>query len=235
MDISNPQLQDIIFWGATGQAKVLRECLKLSGMNLIALFDNNETIKSPFSDVPLYVGKKGFEEWRKTRDLSQSTAFLVAIGGDKGEERIKIQQFLESYGLIALIAKHPTAFIADSVKIGNGSQILANSTVCVETTLGRGCIINTGATVDHECRLDDGVHICPGANLAGCIEVQRYCMIGTGAVVLPRLKIGEGAVVGAGAVVIEDIPPYTVVVGNPARVIREISRQPNHIHPTSCN
>lgn len=235
MQISNPVVKDIIFWGATGQAKVLKECLKLSPLNLIALFDNNENIENPFPDIPLYIGKTGFEKWLRTSNLFQKSGFLVAIGGDKGEERIKIQEFLESYGLIALIAKHPTAFIADSVKIGNGSQILANSTVCVETTLGRGCIINTGATVDHECRLDDGVHICPGANLAGCIEVQRYCMIGTGAVVLPRLKIGEGAIVGAGAVVIEDIPPYTVVVGNPARVIREISRQPNHIHPTSCN
>jgi len=75
MDISNPHLKDMIFWGATGQAKVLRECLKLSGMNLIALFDNNETIESPFSDVPLYVGKKDLKNGEKLETYSKAQLF----------------------------------------------------------------------------------------------------------------------------------------------------------------
>ena len=218
-------IEEMIFWGATGQAKVLRECLKLSGIRLVSVFDNNESLISPFDDVPIYFGKKNFEIWIRERELNNPVGFLVAIGGDKGEDRIEIQEYLESYGLIALIAKHPTAVIADNVKIGSGSQVLANSTACVETIVGRGCIINTGAIVDHECHLDDGVHICPGANLAGCVEVERYAMIGTGAVVLPRIRIGQGAIVGAGAVVVEDVPPHTVVVGNPARVIRKTARK----------
>lgn len=215
-------MKDIIFWGATGQAKVLRECLKTSGLKLVALFDSNENLRSPQEDVPLYFGKNGLEEWIKQRDLKSNVGFLVAIGGDKGKDRIEIQEYLESKGMIAIKAKHPTAFVADDVKIESGSQILAHASVCVETVIGRGCLINTGAIVDHECRLEEGVHICPGANLAGCVEVGRYSMIGTGAVVLPRVKIGESSIVGAGAVVIEDVAPYMVVAGNPARVIRKI-------------
>jgi len=218
-------LKEMIFWGATGQAKVLRECLKLSGIKLVSLFDNNESLVAPFDDVPLYFGKKELEAWITERKLNNPVGFLVAIGGDKGKDRIEIQEYLESYGLIALIAKHPTAVIADNVKIGSGSQILANSTLCVETTIGRGCIVNTGAIVDHECYLYDGVHVCPGATLAGCVLVEPYSMIGTGAVVLPRIRIGKGAIVGAGAVVIEDVPSYSVVVGNPARVIKELPRK----------
>ena len=215
-------MKEMIFWGATGQAKVLRECLKGSELKLAALFDNNETLESPFPDVPLLVGKKGFESWIKKRDSSIQGFFLVAIGGDKGKDRVEIHEYLDSYRLIPLIAKHTTAFVADNVQIGAGSQILANSSVCVETVIGRECIINTGAIVDHECHLDDGVHICPGAHLAGCVEVGRYSMIGTGAIVLPRIKIGEGAVVGAGALVNKDVPAYTVVVGNPARVLTKV-------------
>ncbi|MEN4006851.1 MAG: hypothetical protein PQ964_05815 [Methanobacteriaceae archaeon] len=146
-------MKEMIFWGATGQAKVLRECMKDAMMRLIALFDNNENLVSPFADVPLYFGKKGFEDWITKRATSDSVGFLVAIGGDKGKDRIEIQEYLESYGLVALLAKHSTAFIADNVKIGAGSQVLANSTVCVETIIGRGCIMNTGAIVDHECRI----------------------------------------------------------------------------------
>lgn len=213
-------MKEMIFWGATGQAKVLHECMRDTGLKLVALFDNNPNLGSPFEEVPLYFGKKGFEDWMARSSFNGQIGFLVAIGGDKGKDRIEILEYLELHGLIPLIAKHPTAFIAYNAQIGAGSQVLANSAVCIETIIGRGCIINTGATVDHECRLGDGVHIAPGAHLAGCVEVDAYAIIGTGAVVLPRLKIGEGAIVGAGAVVTSDVLPYSVVVGNPAKVIR---------------
>jgi sugar O-acyltransferase (sialic acid O-acetyltransferase NeuD family) len=212
-------MDGMIFWGATGQAKVLRECMRDSGLRLVALFDNNPALRSPFPDTPLYTGRSGFEDWME-KAPSRSVGFLVAIGGDRGRERLEIQEYLESHGLVPLVARHRSAFVADDVRVGGGSQVLAAAAVCVDAVLGRGCIINTGATVDHECRLDDGVHVAPGAHLAGCVEVGAYAMIGAGAVVSPRIKIGQDALVGAGAVVVKDVPPDTVVVGNPARVLR---------------
>lgn len=215
---------NIIFWGATGHSKVLRECLKHLGGKLLALFDNNESLTSPFADVPLYFGKQGFQKWQKNQEKStKNVGFLVAIGGDKGKDRVEIQEYLEYYNLIAIIAKHNTAFVADDVEMGLGTQILANSSVCANAVIGRGCIINTGAIVDHECILEDGVHICPGATLAGCVHVGQYAMVGTGAVILPRIKVGTMSIVGAGSVVTKDVPPRVVVVGNPARIIREVA------------
>jgi sugar O-acyltransferase (sialic acid O-acetyltransferase NeuD family) len=167
------------------------------------------------------LGTKGFEDWVITRESAQ-TSFLVAIGGDKGEDRLEIQEYLESHGLNPLVAKHPTAFVADSAEIGQGSQILANATVSVDCVIGRGCIINLAAAIDHECIIGDGVHIGPGANLAGCVEVGRSATIFTGATILPTLKIGQGSVVGAGAVVLKDLPPYSVAVGSPARIIKTL-------------
>ncbi|CAD5962039.1 Putative acetyltransferase EpsM [Planktothrix tepida] len=218
----NETIKNVVFWGAAGHAKVLRACLQRYNINLIALFDNNNELSSPFDDVSLYYGKEGFRRWLHSTDLQRDKiGFLVAIGGEKskGKDRVEIQEYLESFGLIPIIAKHPTAFIDAHVDIGAGSQIMAHATICVETRIGRACLINTGAIVDHECVLSDGVCISPGARLAGCVTVGRYSMIGVGAVILPRINIGEGATVGGGAVVTRDVLPHTVVIGNPARVL----------------
>ena len=80
-------------------------------------------------------------------------------------------------------------------------------------------IVNTNATVDHDCVLSDGVHVAPGAVLAGAVSVGCGSLIGIGARVLPGVEIGERATVGAGAVVITTVEPGTTVAGVPARVI----------------
>jgi sugar O-acyltransferase (sialic acid O-acetyltransferase NeuD family) len=215
-------MDKIIFWGATGQAKVLRECLEGSRFQIVALFDNNPQVLSCFPDVPIYYGKNGFQQWFTEHNSSEDIYFSVAIGGNNGESRLEIHQYLQGFGLKPMTIRHRTAFIAANAVIGAGSQILAQSAVCVETTIGKGCIINTGASVDHECQLSDGVHVAPGAHLAGCVEVGRCVMIGTGASILPHIKIGHNSVVGAGAVVTRDVPPNVTVVGNPARLISKV-------------
>ncbi|WP_297114788.1 hypothetical protein [Thermomonas sp.] len=53
--------------------------------------------------------------------------------------------------------------------------------------------------------------------------VEECAFVGTGAIILPRLHIGQGAIIGAGAVVTRDVPDYAIVVGNPARSIRDIT------------
>jgi sugar O-acyltransferase (sialic acid O-acetyltransferase NeuD family) len=213
-----PQPTPVIFWGATGQAKVLRGCLDEAAFRLVALFDN-EARPSPFTDVEIFYGQAGFHSWReKHRD---PVAGWIAIGGSRGATRLRIQQELTDEGITFSVAKHRTAIVEPSAKIGAGSQLLAGCFVGVEAVLGRAVIINNMASVDHECRLEDGVHVAPGATLAGLVTVERFAMIGAGAVVLPRIRVGEGAIVGAGSVVTRDVPARMVVTGNPACILRE--------------
>lgn len=216
-------MREMILWGATGQAKVLRECLADRDMKLVALFDRDPGLASPFDDVPLAGGTAAFESWIGNKPDPSAVGFLVAIGGAHGADRLAVQKYLEGFGLAPLTACHRTAFVAASATIGAGSQVLANAAVCVDASLGRACIVNTGAIVDHDCRLGDGVHVAPGARLAGEVDIGATAMIGTGAVVLPRVTIGPGAVVGAGSVVLRDVPAGTTVVGNPAVPIEQRS------------
>jgi serine acetyltransferase len=89
--------------------------------------------------------------------------------------------------------------------------------ICARVTVGRFSIINTGASIDHECVLGKGVHVAPNAVLCGCVEVGDYSFIGANATILPRIKIGANVVIGAGAVVIKDVKNNIVIAGNPGR------------------
>jgi len=209
-------MRDLLFWGATGQAKVLKEVIYGTDMRLVALVDNRP-ILSPIPDVPLLHGEKGLDTWLRQRGDSKNLYCAVAIGGGRGGDRIMLMDLLRERGLTLLTLVHRTAFVANSVIIGEGCQILAQSAVCTHTRLGRGVIVNTAASVDHDSEIGDGVHLGPGARLAGEVTVGVRAFIGTGAMVLPRIIIGEDAVVGAGAVVTKDVAPGMTVTGNPAR------------------
>lgn len=212
-------MKDVIFWGGTGQARVLREALASSDVRVVAVFDN-QPIHSPFPDVPMYLGQEGFHSWLASRTGTSQVYACVAIGGSLGSDRLFLLEWLQQQGVPPLTVIHPRAFVASDAKIGEGAQILAMSAICSNVTLGCAVIVNTSAAIDHDCVIGDGVHVGPGANLAGGVCVEDYAFIGAGAVVLPRLRIGRSAIVGAGAVVIRDVAADEVVVGNPATALR---------------
>lgn len=206
---------NIIFWGGTGQAKVLREALA-GRAELLAVFDRR-ALASPFTDVPLYVGEAGLEQWLHERGGSQGLHAAVAIGGARGRDRLARMEQLSTRGFAVPEIIHPRAFVAADVRRGQGCQILALAAVCTCAVLGRGVIVNTRASVDHDCVIGDGAHIGPGAVLTGEVYVEAGAFIGAGAVVLPGRRIGADALVGAGAVVTRDVAAAGVVAGNPAR------------------
>ncbi|MCS7300843.1 MAG: acetyltransferase, partial [Fimbriimonadales bacterium] len=98
--------------------------------------------------------------------------------------------------------------------------VCAGVVVQPDARIGRHCIVNTAASVDHDCTIADFVHVAPGARLAGGVKVGEGVLLGVGCCVLPGIQIGAWSVVGAGAVVTEDVPDGVVVVGVPARAIR---------------
>ena len=209
-------MNEVIFWGGTGHALVLREALIGTGYELTAVFDNRP-LASPFKDIPVYLGEAGFAKWLRGRTSDRKLYGCIAVGGARGEERLALQRWLQEQGVEPLCIKHPRGFIASDVALGLGVQVLAMAAVCAGAQLGDAVIVNTSASVDHGCVIGNGVHVGPGAHLAGEVSVHEHAFIGTGGIVLPRLTIGRGAIVGAGAVVTRDVAPGEIVVGSPAK------------------
>lgn len=209
----------VIFWGATGQAKVLRDALPAERAVLVAVFDNRN-IASPFGDIPIFHGESGFAEWEHGYGDHSLVQACVAIGGTHGRDRLERMRWLTARGYRTMSILHPQAFVSPNASFEDGCQILAMSAVCAHAKIGSAVIINTKASVDHDCVIEDGVHIAPGATLAGEVTVGECAFIGTGAVVLPRIRIGANAIVGAGAVVKKNVAAGDTVVGNPAEIHR---------------
>ncbi len=147
--------------------------------------------------------------------------FVVAIGHNA--TRSGLFQRLLGRGGEAVSVIHPAAVISKRATVGPGSVAFAGVVVNPGARIGCNVILNTGCSVDHDCHVEDHVHLCPGVRLAGTVTVQVGAMLGTGSVVVPGRTVGAWAMTGAGSVMARDVPARRVVFGNPSRVIRWVS------------
>lgn len=109
----------------------------------------------------------------------------------------------------------PTAIIARSARIGDGSFINAGAVIGGATIVGEGVLINRSASIGHHVLLGNRVSIGPGATLAGDIRVGENSVIGAGAVIQPNMRIGANSIISAGSVVRKHVPDNSLVAGNP--------------------
>lgn len=207
----------IVIWGGTGQLIVLDEFMADIGYKIVAVIDNNTSIELPFENIKLYHGESGLEKIISNYS-GDRPGYIVAIGGEHGKDRCDISEMLLDHGLYPVQAIHPAAYIAKTSSISEGCQVLAGATIGAKAEIGKYSILNTGCVVDHECQIGCGVHVGPGATLAGLVKVGDYSFVGAGATILPRINIGKNSLIGAGSVVTKDVPDNVVCYGNPAIV-----------------
>jgi acetyltransferase-like isoleucine patch superfamily enzyme len=122
--------------------------------------------------------------------------------------------------------------VGDDVVIGRGALVENDTTIGALTKIQADAYITAYSTLEDEVFIAPRV-ITTNDNFMGRTEkrhglrkgptIRRRARIGAGAVLCPAVEIGEEAFVGAGAVVVEDVLPKVVVVGNPARVLRDVA------------
>lgn len=198
----------LLIIGASGHGRVVADvALKMNKWQKIAFLD----------DGIINVGH-GLEVIGKSIEAEsyiQDYDIFVAIGNNTVRE--KFLEHLEASNASIPALVHPSAIVGTRVDIKSGTVVMANAVINSFTNIGRGCIINTAATIDHDNVIHDYVHISPGANLAGTVEIGKGTWIGVGSAVSNNVTIISGCKIGAGTVVVKNITEIGTYVGVPAR------------------
>lgn len=200
--------EHIALIGAGGHACVVASTLVAAGHTVAGFFDDDPAkAGARFCNAPIL---------GPIAEARSSTAFsraIVAIGRNTVRKRIAEELDLDWISVV-----HPWAWVDPGATIGPGTVVFAGAIVQSNARIGSHVILNTRASVDHDCVVGDYVHIAV-AHLGGAASADEGAFLALGSVVLPSLKVGAWATVGAGAVVTRDVAPNTIVVGAPARPV----------------
>ena len=131
----------------------------------------------------------------------------------EGTVRRKLFDSLKQSGFDLPPIADRTAAVAGDALLGEGAFVGKNS-------VGNAAIINSGAIVEHDCKVGDFAHIAVGAVLCGNVEIGDDVLVGANATVIQGLRIGSAAVVGAGAVVTKNIGAGIKAAGVPAHTLK---------------
>jgi tetrahydrodipicolinate N-acetyltransferase len=219
--------------------------MKMMDANEIISFIQNSTKSTP---VKVYVkgdlegidfgsssqtflqGNSGvvFGEWSELSTILEENKDKIEDYVLENDRRNSAIPLLDLKGVKARI--EPGAIIRDQVEIGDNAVIMMGSVINIGSVVGAGTMIDMNVVLGGRATVGKNCHIGAGAVLAGVIEppsakpviIEDDVVIGANAVVLEGVTVGKGSVVAAGAVVVDDVAPYTVVAGTPAKKLKDI-------------
>lgn len=204
-------MNKLIIIGASGHGKVCADIAsKMNKWDEIVFLDDNEKLES-------VMGFKVIGSSNQIKKYIGTHDFFVGVGNNSIRESIQEDLIRQNAKIATLI--HPNAIIGLDVEIGRGTCLMAGVVINCSTTIKQGVIINTGTTVDHDCLIEDYVHLSPGVNVAGSVSVGKKSWFGVGSSIINNILVCDNCIIGAGGVVVNDIGIKGKYIGIPARRI----------------
>lgn len=186
--------------------------------------DNIKTTAKVFSSGNFHFIVGDYEEIKTILDEYKDSIEDYYLENDRRNSGVPTLNYFNVNARI-----EPGAIIRDKVKIGDNAVIMMGAIINIGAEVGEGTMIDMGAVLGGRAIVGKNCHVGAGTVIAGVIEppsakpviIEDNVVIGANAVIIEGVHVGKNAVIGAGAVVIEDVLDNQVVVGNPAKVIKE--------------
>ncbi|EGJ33225.1 serine acetyltransferase [Moorena producens 3L] len=180
----------------------------------VGFLDNDpEKIGGDFYGLPIFGGTSDVDS-----SLLDSCLFVNLITRNTSIRKQTTDEVL-SQGARLFNFIHPTINL-EYTDLGEGLYIQDQVIVQAGVSIGTNSSVHIGAMIGHESQIGSSCFVAHGCNLSGFTRLEEGVFFGAGVTTVPRITIGKWSIIGAGSVVTKDIPPYSVAVGNPARVIK---------------
>lgn len=191
------------------------ELAEENGYEIVGLIDNEK--------IDSYRNYKIVCKDNDAINLSPALKLIpLVITPDKPDIRKKLTCFYTKldFTFSSLLSKE--CKISKSATIGTGSVIQSGVNVSSECKIGMFVKLNNKCNIMHNSTIGDFTTIAPNAVVLGNVKIGENCYIGANATILPNIKICDDVIVGAGAVVTKDVNSSSILVGNPAKNIKQI-------------
>ncbi len=214
-EVIRSKANDLIIVTGGGPAQMCIELLLHNkAYNIHGIVDPKKKKGELVNGIPVIGDETVLPELKKEGYLTAIVS-KGSIGNDNQSEQFHMRKHLfckvKSYGFFVPTLIHPTASVATTAQIGEGTLIYEHASVGSEALIGDDCIINTGAVVSHNCKIGSHTRISPGAMLAGNVTVGENALIGMGTTVYMGVKIGANVIIANGKNIFKDVPEGSIV------------------------
>lgn len=208
----------IIIVGCGGFARevvwALAECNVDS--EVIGFLDDSDVLQGTSLDSIPVLGR--VYDWPRFSNAD----FVVAVGSPRIRHGI-VCRMRESGDPRFATVIHSSARLSRCVRVGAGSILTAGCVITTGIELGEHVILNLNSTIGHDALVGDFCTIAPMVAISGNVRLGPGTEVGTGACLREGITMGRGSMAGMGAVVVRDVAERDLVVGNPARVMRQLA------------
>ena len=181
--------------------------------NIIGFVDDDQNKRNTNVDG---IAVLGTSSW-----LENNPGVSVVIALSDPHVKYQLLNNLEGFGCTNFPAiVHPNTWIADDVKIGDGSIIYPGTSINIGCNIGRFVMVNMNCALGHDVTVEDYSFLAPNVGVGGNTRISKGCTVGIGSSVKQSINIGEWSVVGAGSAVVRDVKPGQTVVGVPAKPLQ---------------
>lgn len=216
-------MQDIVIVGAGGTSLHISQIIddlniEKKRYNIIGFLDDDAAkAGKTFCGYPVVGKVSAFSKFDKCQ-------FIIAgFASDKDISRVSrvFHNMGFPLGRFETII-HPTATVSKHAIIGKGSVISAGVRIMPEAKIGNHVCILPNSYISHHVAIQDFANLANSVSTAGSTVIGTGCYLGANCSIIGGITIGDNSLIGMGAVVIKDVDPNSVMVGNPAKLLRKL-------------
>ena len=208
-------IREIVIIGAGGHAASLASVVSAAGHHVAAFTDQ-------LNHGQEFLGRPVISENAAAQHVQRCSDVGLAVGiGDNFKRQEVANRLLKKVAIDRFpVICHPSASISQYAEINAGTVVMPQANVGPCSTVETFAIINSGASIDHDCYLGHFSSLSPGVVTGGNVRIGRRTTIGIGVIVREKVEVSDDAVVGAGSLVLSDIEANCVAYGSPCKKIR---------------